>query len=147
MPVREERMRAEEPRVRIPEEIGPIGPVDFGSDREVAHGGGEGPIDVLTPFDERAARAKAKAAEPTYVVSEYGRHAKPAAIGGRKGKHTRPREAKVHRQLGGMAEAEGETPSTPEATPRIATEGRIGMTDGIGPIDLDMPTHRTEDDA
>jgi len=145
-PVREERAdvreRTDERPVRVSEQIGPIGPVDLDreSARDIAATGPE-PIDMLSAFDGR--QTKPKPEEPVYVVSEFGRSAKPAAIGSRKGKHTRPRETKVHRPLGSSSEAGGETP--PESTPRIATEGKIGMSGGIGPIDLELPDHRSEE--
>lgn len=138
---REERMRSEEPPARIPEEIGPIGPVDFHRDRGESQPMEQEPIDRLGAFEGRPSQ---KPDEPAPVVTEFGRSSKPAAIGSRKGKHTRPRETKVHRPLGGMHEAEGTTPS--ESTPRIATEGRIGMTGGIGPIDLEEPGHHEEEE-
>jgi hypothetical protein len=112
--------------------IGPIGPVD---DQE--------PIDRISGFTEKPAAAEPRTAPP---VSEFGRIKKPV-LAGRRGKHSKPRENRSHKGLGSSIAGEPSDEAAESSAPvrRVAPEGRIGMTDGIGPIDLSEPD--TNDDA
>jgi hypothetical protein len=108
--------------------IGPIGPVD---DQE--------PIDRISGFSERpAAEPRTSTPQP---VAEFGRIKKPV-LAGRRGKHSKPRENRSHKGLGSSigGDVAGEpTAESSEPMRRIAPEGRIGMSDGIGPVDLSEP--------
>lgn len=98
------------------------------------------PIDRISAFG----REGESGAEPrTASTPEFGRTRRPFSQH-RKGRQVKPRENRVHRTLGGDLEREAGEPKAQE-TRRVAPEGRIGMTDGIGPIDLE-DRERSSDD-
>ncbi len=100
----------------------------------------EEPIDMLSAFG--GAREEDEEREPQAAPLGFGHHRRPFTQH-RKGRQVKPREAKVRQSLGGDAPREGEESDAPAPpvppTRRIAPEGQIGMTGGIGPIDLDEP--------
>jgi hypothetical protein len=103
---------------------GPIGPVGRVMDQE--------PIDRISGFSARPSGDEARPGPAP--VTEFGRIKKPV-LAGRKGKHSKPRENRVHRGLGSSMGG-GEAAEQPAPARRAAPEGRIGMPDGIGPVDL-----------
>jgi hypothetical protein len=155
-PVRIEREDRVEREERAPrEEIEPVAPVSFGRpsyperaitehpssfepepptparDVHEAPDFQDEPIDRISAFGgERATDG-----EPTAARPEFGRTSRPFTQH-RKGRQVKPREQKHHRSLGGEPSSADESP-TMETPRRIAVEGKIGMSDGIGPIDLD----------
>ncbi len=99
------------------------------------------PIDRISAFSrEGEGGDEPRAATPP----EFGRTRRPFSQH-RKGRQVKPRENRVHRTLGGDLErGDAEEPKEKE-TRRVAPEGRIGMADGIGPIDLTDREPPTDD--
>jgi hypothetical protein len=92
------------------------------------------PIDRLSAFESIG---KATDEVPETQVP-FGRHRRPFTPR-RKARQVKPPETKTHLPLGGDSEGEPAAERTPEepAMPRPAVSGRIGMPDGIGPVDFE----------
>jgi len=93
------------------------------------------PLDMLSAFGDRGEQGSAPG---TRESAEFGRHRRPFTAR-RTNKQVKPRGTKVHQHLGGdMPKEAAPAPedSLAEETRGAPPVGRIGMTDGIGPIDL-----------
>lgn len=96
------------------------------------------PLDMLSGFGEREEPASAPA-----QAASFGRHRRPWTQH-RKGRQSKPRDAKTRHGLGTDLNREQEAanpPAQPFGRPSPSEdrkgEGKIGLTGGIGPIDLD----------
>ena len=132
-PVAQDRVVAppsfDEPRRPHPESGGSseaIGPVDE-------------PIDLISSFGGREEPSSA----PAKGATSFGHHRRPFTQH-RKGRQSKPREEKIRHGLGTDLNREQE-PSSPPAQPfglpapseGKKGEGRVGLSGGIGPVDLD----------
>jgi hypothetical protein len=102
------------------------------------------PIDMISSFGGSEEPGSAT----TQTPSAYGHHRR-AWTPHRKGKASKPRETKIRRTLGGgIPRDEEPTPPQPYGRPGPSA-GRIGLVDGIGPIDLDdtEPNHSGGEEA
>jgi hypothetical protein len=106
----------------------------------------EEPVSGLEPIDRLSAFESMEkgADEVAESAAAFGRHRRPFTAR-RTARQVKPPETKNHQQLGeNGSERSMEKPPEEPAKRRSSLGGRIGMPDGIGPVDFDQPEEEDE---